>query len=49
MVWSPEFRRLAREGGGPDVYVVGHPLVDDFLEFARGVLARTRCGLMPMT
>jgi integrase/recombinase XerD len=36
MVWSPEFRRLAREGWGSDVYVVGHPLVDDFLEFARG-------------
>lgn len=36
MVWSPHFCRLAPEGGGTDVYVVGHPLVDDFLEFAGG-------------
>src|SRR5256885_14886892 len=36
MVWSPQVRRMAREGGGADVYVVGHRLVDDFLEFASG-------------
>lgn len=36
MVWSPQFRRVPVEGGGGDVYVVGHALVDDFLEFARG-------------
>jgi integrase/recombinase XerD len=36
MVWSPQVRRVAREGDGADVYVVGHPLVDDFLEFASG-------------
>jgi integrase/recombinase XerD len=36
MVWSPQVRRVAREGDGDDRYVVGHPLVDDFLEFASG-------------
>ena len=36
MVWSPQVRRVAREGDGSDVYVVGHPLVDEFLEFAAG-------------
>ena len=36
MVWSPQFRRVPVEGGGGDAYVVGHPLADDFLEFARG-------------
>ena len=36
MVWSPLVRRVAREGDGADVYVVGHPLVDEFLEFAAG-------------
>ena len=36
MVWSPQFRRVPVVGGGDDVYVVGHALVDDFLEFARG-------------
>ena len=36
MVWSPQVRRVAREGAGADVYVVGHPLVDEFLEFAAG-------------
>jgi integrase/recombinase XerD len=36
MVWSPKLCRLAPEGGGTDIYVVGHPLVDDFLEFASG-------------
>src|SRR5918993_2685089 len=36
MVWSPQFRRVPVEGGGGDAYVVGHALVDDFLEFARG-------------
>ncbi len=34
MVWSPQVRRVAREGGGVDMYVVGHPLVDEFLDFA---------------
>ncbi len=36
MVWSPQVRRIAREGAGADIYVVGHPLVDEFLEFAAG-------------
>ena len=36
MVWSPQVRRIAREGDHPDRYVVGHPLVDDFLDFASG-------------
>ena len=33
MVWSPQVRRVARRGGG-ERWVVGHRLVDDFLEFA---------------
>jgi integrase/recombinase XerD len=33
MVWSPQVRRLPRVGGG-ERWVVGHRLVDDFLEFA---------------
>jgi integrase/recombinase XerD len=36
VVWSPQVRRIAREGAGADIYVVGHPLVDEFLEFAAG-------------
>jgi site-specific recombinase XerD len=36
VVWSPQVRRIAREGGGVDIYVVGHALVDEFLEFAAG-------------
>jgi integrase/recombinase XerD len=36
VVWSPQVRRIAREGGGADVYVVGHTLVDEFLNFAAG-------------
>jgi integrase/recombinase XerD len=36
VVWSPQVRRIAREGGGPDIYVVGHVLVDEFFEFAAG-------------
>ncbi|HEY2812536.1 MAG TPA: hypothetical protein VGJ03_03620, partial [Acidimicrobiales bacterium] len=36
MVWSPLVRRVAREGDGADIYVVGHVLVDEFLEFAAG-------------
>ena len=36
MVWSPQVRRVAREGDGAEVYVVGHRLVDEFLEFAAG-------------
>jgi hypothetical protein len=33
MVWSPQVRRVSREGGG-ECFVVGHRLVDEFLEFA---------------
>ena len=33
MVWSPQVCRIAREGGGEQL-VVGHALVDEFLEFA---------------
>ena len=33
MVWSPQVRRVAGKGGG-ERWVVGHWLVDDFLEFA---------------
>lgn len=33
MVWSPLVQRVAREGGG-ERWVVGHVLVDEFLEFA---------------
>ena len=36
MVWSPQVRRIAREGDGADVYVVGHRFVDEFLRFAAG-------------
>lgn len=36
MVWSPQVGRIAREGAGADIYVVGHLLVDEFLEFAAG-------------
>ena len=36
MVWSPQVRRISHEGDGADHYVVGHPLVDDFLQFAAG-------------
>jgi integrase/recombinase XerD len=36
MVWSPQVRRIAREGAGTDIYVVGHQLVDEFLDFAAG-------------
>src|SRR5580704_13094009 len=32
MVWSPQVRRVARGGGG-ERWVVGHWLVDEFLEF----------------
>src|SRR5436190_7171937 len=35
MIWSPQVRRLPRDGGG-ERWVVGHGLVDDFLEFAAG-------------
>lgn len=34
MVWSPQVRRVARGGGGGERFVVGHVLVDEFLEFA---------------
>lgn len=33
MVWSPQVRRIPHEGGG-ESYVVGHALIDGFLEFA---------------
>jgi len=36
MVWLPEVRRVAGEGDVGDVFVVGHRLVDDFLQFAGG-------------
>ena len=36
MVWSPLVRRVVREGDGAEVYVVGHRLVDEFLDFAGG-------------
>ncbi len=36
MVWFPQVRRVAAGGDGGDVYVVGHPLVDEFLRFAGG-------------
>jgi hypothetical protein len=36
MVWFPEVRRVAAGGDGGDVYVVGHPLVDEFLRVAGG-------------
>lgn len=36
MVWFPQVRRSRAQGGGADIYVVGHPLVDDFLAFAAG-------------
>lgn len=36
MVWFPQVRRVAGEGDVGDVYVVGHRLVDDFLQFAGG-------------
>jgi integrase/recombinase XerD len=34
VVWSPQVRRIARDSGGAEVYVVGHRLVDEFLTFA---------------
>jgi hypothetical protein len=37
MVWSPQVRRLP-PGGGGERWVVGHGLVDEFLEFAASVL-----------
>jgi site-specific recombinase XerD len=36
MVWFPEVRRVAAEGGVGEVYVVGDRLVDEFLRFAAG-------------
>lgn len=33
MVWSPQVRRVCDKGGG-ERFVVGHLLVDEFLEFA---------------
>src|SRR5688500_8360776 len=36
MVWLPQVRRVAGEGDVGDVFVPGHRLVDDFLQFAGG-------------
>jgi integrase/recombinase XerD len=36
MVWLPQVRRVAGDGGVGDVYLVGHRLIDDFLQFAGG-------------
>jgi site-specific recombinase XerD len=36
VVWSAQVRRIARDGADADGYVVGHRLVDEFLEFASG-------------
>ncbi|HET6963461.1 MAG TPA: site-specific integrase, partial [Acidimicrobiales bacterium] len=36
MVWSPQVRRIAHKGDGGDIYQLGHPLTDDFLNFIRG-------------
>lgn len=36
MVWLPQVRRVAGDGDVGDVYLVGHPLIDDFLQFAGG-------------
>jgi integrase/recombinase XerD len=36
MVWLPQVRRVAGEGDVGDVFVVGHRLVDEFLQFAGG-------------
>ncbi len=36
MEWSPSFTRIARPDGDGQVYQVGHPVVDEFLEFVAG-------------
>jgi integrase/recombinase XerD len=36
VVWSPSFRCLARLAGDDPVYQVGHPDIDEFLEFVAG-------------
>jgi integrase/recombinase XerD len=36
MVWLPQVRRVAGVGEVGDVYLVGHRLIDDFLQFAGG-------------
>src|SRR4051795_8290261 len=36
VVWVPEVRRVVGEGDVGDIYVVGHRLVDEFLQFAAG-------------
>lgn len=36
MEWSPSFTRTARPDGDGHVYRVGHPAVDEFLEFVAG-------------
>ena len=33
MVWSPSFRCVAHPGGDGLLYQVGHPVIDEFLEF----------------
>ncbi len=36
MDWSPSFNRIPRPDGDGHVYQVGHPAVDEFLEFVAG-------------
>ena len=36
MVWLPQVRRVVGDGDAGEVYVVGHRLIDDFLQFAGG-------------
>ncbi len=36
MEWSPSFTRIARSDGDGHVYQVGHPAIDEFLEFVAG-------------
>jgi integrase/recombinase XerD len=36
MVWLPQVRRVVGDGDAVEGWVVGHPLVDDFLQFAGG-------------
>jgi hypothetical protein len=49
MVWSPQVRRLTREGGGERL-VVGHWLVDEFLELNRASkkTGAVQCPLPPV-
>src|SRR4051812_4957599 len=49
MAWLPQVRRVAGDGEVGDVYLVGHRLIDDFLQFAGGERGRTRCVPPRMT